>query len=87
MWTLSSSSLFVWQTFNSLLVLRVCIKFFVERLKEEEVFRQFCSETPSQPPGQPGDGRDDSGGRGEPGQRFDRFLSGLTSTISDLPTS
>jgi hypothetical protein len=36
-----NSSMFVWQTFNALFVLRVCIKHFVERLKEEDILREF----------------------------------------------
>ena len=36
-----SSSLFIWQTFNALVILRVIIKYFIEHLKEDEVLKQF----------------------------------------------
>ena len=38
---MTDGSLFIWQTFNALVILRVIIKYFVERLKEDEVLRQF----------------------------------------------
>ena len=37
----TDNSLFIWQTFNSLLVIRVCVKYFKERLNEDEIMHQF----------------------------------------------
>ena len=76
------SSLFLWQTFNALLVIRVCTKFFVERLKEEDVFRQFCAEAPLK-----ADGGESEKGVVEPGQRFQAFIDSLIGIISDYPTT
>lgn len=36
-----SRSLFIWQTFNALIILRVVIKYFIQNLKEDEVLKQF----------------------------------------------
>jgi len=38
---LSENSLFIWQTSNALFILRIVLKFMVERIKEEDVVRQF----------------------------------------------
>ncbi len=89
----SDSSLFVWQTFNALLVLRVATKFFVERLKEEELYRQFCAVAPASAAGKPAENAAGAGEGGpdllsvDPGQRFDRFVDSLIGIVADFPTS
>ena len=40
---LSLSSLFLWQTFNALFIVRVCVKYFTECLKEDDVIKQIES--------------------------------------------
>ena len=37
----TEGSLFIWQTFNALVILRVVIKYFIEHLKEDQVLKQF----------------------------------------------
>lgn len=74
--------MFVWQTFNALFILRIIIKFFVERLKEDDVFRQFCAL-----PNQVGEVGDQSGGaRGDPGKRMQLFVDTVISIVTDLPS-
>jgi len=94
----ADSSLFVWQTFNALFILRVSVKFFFERLKEDDVYRQFCAgpggsaSTPSSPR-EGGAAETESAvastasGDGDPGARMELFLSALISIVADLPAT
>ena len=64
----------VWETFNVLFVLRVCVKFFVEKIKEEEVIKQFEVRP-----------KEDDKKSEEEKSRFELFVHSLVDVIAQVP--
>jgi len=70
---ITENSLFIWQTCNALLIARIVIKFMVERIKEEDVVKQFNVVLPEEDE--------------EPTSMFTKFLNCLVELIVETPTS
>jgi len=69
---LTENSLFIWQTFNALFIVRIVVKFMVERIKEEDVVKQFNVVLPDE--------------EEETVSMFTRFLSCLVELVVETPT-
>ena len=78
-------SMFVWQTFNALFIIRVVSKFFVERLKEDDVYRQFCAVAASEVSSS-GDSKNSvQNTYVEPGNRLQKLVDALVDVLVDIP--
>jgi len=76
--TETDSSVFLWQTFNAILLIRVCLKHFVESLKEDEVIRQLAVDK--------GDNEENVANGSEiPEPSLDALVETLVEIITDLP--
>jgi len=65
----TENSLFIWQTCNALFLVRVCVKFMSERIKEEELVKQF---------------NDDLNDTSSP-PVFDKFLAAIINILIEIP--
>jgi len=69
---LTENSLFIWQTYNALFIVRTVLKFMVERIKEEDVVKQFNVILPDE--------------EEETVSMFTSFLSCLVELVVETPT-
>ncbi|XP_076439068.1 dymeclin-like [Babylonia areolata] len=72
-------NIFIWQTYNSLFIIRCLCKYFVEHLSEELLVQQFDCRPPN-PDGTPADDTDD-----EIGGQIEKFISALVELLVDVP--
>lgn len=72
-------NIFIWQTYNSLFIIRSLCKYFVEHLSEELLIQQFDCRT-ANPDGTPADDTDD-----EIGGQIEKFISALVELLVDVP--
>lgn len=70
---LDENSVFIWQTYNALFIVRVVVRFMMERIKEEDVVRQFNVSLP--------------GEEEEPEAMFPYLLRQLTEVVVETPLS
>jgi hypothetical protein len=73
----------VWQSFNALFILRVCAKYFLEKLKEEDVLRQFDA-IPKDSQGND-ETKEEKENEDEAGDRMELLIQALIDIIVDLP--
>ena len=80
------SALFVWQTWNALLLLRICIKFMMENLKEDDVYRQFsAASSGSSVENDVNFSNPNSNSHVDPEKRHEALFHALIDIIIDLP--
>ncbi|KAK7475756.1 hypothetical protein BaRGS_00032977 [Batillaria attramentaria] len=72
-------NIFIWQTYNSLFIIRSLCKYFVEHLSEELLIQQFDCRPPNAD-GTPADDTDD-----EIGGQIEKFISALVELLVDVP--
>ncbi|XP_070178829.1 dymeclin-like [Littorina saxatilis] len=72
-------NIFIWQTYNSLFIIRCLCKYFVEHLSEELLIQQFDCRPPNAD-GTPADDTDD-----EIGAHIEKFITALVELLVDVP--
>lgn len=72
-------NIFIWQTYNSLFIIRSLCKYFVEHLSEELLIQQFDCRPPNQD-GSPADDTDD-----KIGGQIENFITALVELLVDVP--
>lgn len=72
-------NIFIWQTYNSLFIIRCLCKYFVEHLSEELLVQQFDCRPPNRD-GTPADDTDDV-----IGCHIEKFISALVELLVDVP--